>query len=352
MRIVPMLARATNNARDYLSSRSPDAGHPAAILSRALRALLTAGLLATPLLAAGQQYPNAPVRIVVPFPAGSGVDLVARIVVGRISGPLGQPIVFENRVGAGGNVGTEYAARAPKDGYTLLFNATQLVGNPGLGKVGYDAIKDFAPVTLVSRIPALLVVPADSPAKTVQELIALARSKPGALSYASGGNGGIGHFAGELFKANGGNLNIVHVPYKSAADQVLSVVTSTAQLAFPAIQIALPQVRSGKVRALGVTTARRSPALPDVPTMMEAMSPGFVLDAWYGLLAPAGTPADIINRLNAEVVKALREPAVRDVLIKDSHDIVGSTPAEFAAVIVNDLKVWGDLAAKLGARVD
>ncbi len=322
------------------------------LIFRGLTKVLATALLLAPLAAQAQQYPTGPVRVVVPFPAGSGVDLVARIVVGRINTALGQPVIFENRVGAGGNVGTEYAAKAPKDGYTLLFNATQLVGNPGLGKVGYDAVKDFSPVTLVSRIPALLVVPAESPAKTVADLIALARAKPGALSYASGGNGGIGHFAGELFKANGGNLDIVHVPYKSAADQVLAVVTNTAQLAFPAIQIGLPQVRSGKVRAIGVTGARRSAALPDVPTMMEAMSPGFVLDAWYGLLAPVGTSADIVNRLNAEVLKALREPAVRDVLLKDSHDIVGSTPAEFAAVIVNDLKVWGDLATKLGARVD
>ena len=321
-------------------------------LPHVLTRLLAAALLCAPLVSFAQQYPTGPVRVVVPFPAGSGVDLVARIVVGRINTALGQPVIFENRVGAGGNVGTEYAAKAPKDGYTLLFNATQLVGNPGLGKVGYDAVKDFAPITLVSRIPALLVVPADSPVKTVADLIALARAKSGALSYASGGNGGIGHFAGELFKANGGNLNIVHVPYKSAADQVLAVVTNTTQLAFPAIQIGLPQVRAGKVRAIGVTGARRSAALPDVPTMMEAMSPGFVLDAWYGLLAPVGTSADIVNRLNAEVVKVLREPAVREVLLKDSHDIVGSTPAEFAATIVHDLKVWGDLAIKLGARVD
>jgi tripartite-type tricarboxylate transporter receptor subunit TctC len=238
-------------------------------------------------------------------------------------------------------------ARQPADGYTLLFNATQLVGNPGLGNTRYDAIRDFAPVILVSRIPALLVVPASSPVKTVDDLIALARSKPGALSYASGGNGGIGHYAGELFKTNGGNLDIVHVPYKSATEQVTSVMQNETQLGFPALMIALPQVRAGKLRPLAVTTASRSPLFPDVPSTREALSPGFTLDAWYGLLAPAGTPVAIIERLNAEVRKVLADPAVRETLVNGSHEIVGSTPAEFARVIASDLRLWTDLAVRL-----
>jgi tripartite-type tricarboxylate transporter receptor subunit TctC len=186
----------------------------------------------------------------------------------------------------------------------------------------------------------------------VGELIALAKARPGALSYASGGNGGIGHFSGELFKSNGGGLDIVHIPYKSAADQVLSVVAGQTSMAFPALMIALPQVKAGKLRPLGVTGATRSPLFPEVPTMREAMRPGFALDAWYGLLAPAGVPAEVIARLNAEVVKALREPQIRDPLIANSHEIVGSTPAEFLAVMRDDFKLWGDLAARLGARVD
>ena len=303
-------------------------------------------------VAAAAQYPVAPVKVIIPYPAGSGVDAVARAVLTRMAPGLGQPVVFEYKVGAGGNIGMEFVARAPKDGYTLLFTATQLVANPGLGKTGYDALKDFAPVALVSRIPAMLVVPADSPAKTVPELIALAKARPGTLSFASGGNGGIGHFSGELFKANGGNLDIVHIPYKSAADQVLSVVSGQTALAFPALMIALPQVKAGRLRPLAVTTARRSALFPEVPTLREAMNPGFTLDAWYGLLAPAGVSADVVSRLNAELLKVLADPAVRDPLIASSHEIVGGTPAEFATVMRDDFKVWGDLATKLGARVD
>lgn len=302
--------------------------------------------------AQAQNYPTKPIRVVVPFPAGSGVDTVARQVISRIAAPLGQAIVIDNRAGAGGNIGTEFAARQPADGYTLLFNATQLVGNPGLGNARYDAIRDFAPVILVSRIPALLVVPATSPVKTVDDLIALARSKPGALSYASGGNGGIGHYAGELFKTHGGNLDIVHVPYKSAAEQVTSVMVNETQLGFPALMIALPQVKAGKLRPLAVTTSNRSPLFPDVPSTREALNPGFTLDAWYGLLAPAGTPVAIIERLNAEVRKVLADPAVRETLISGSHDIVGSTPAEFAQVIASDLRVWTDLAVRLKVKAD
>ena len=297
--------------------------------------------------ASAQTYPTKPIRVVVPFPAGSGVDTVARQVISRTAAGLGQAIVIDNRAGAGGNIGTEFVARQPADDYTLLFNATQLVGNPGLGNTRYDAIRDFAPVILVSRIPALLVVPASSPVKTVDDLIALARSKPGALSYASGGNGGIGHYAGELFKTNGGNLDIVHVPYKSATEQVTSVMQNETQLGFPALMIALPQVRAGKLRPLAVTTGSRSPLFPDVPSTREALSPGFTLDAWYGLLAPAGTPPAIVERLNAEVRKVLADPAVRETLVNGSHEIVGSTPAEFARVIASDLRVWTDLAVRL-----
>ena len=299
-----------------------------------------------------QTYPTGPIKVIVPYPAGSGVDGVARTVIARMATGLGQPIVIDNRGGAGGNIGTELVARAPEDGYTLLFNATQLVGNPGISNVKYDAIKDFAPISLVSRVSAMLVVPPDSPARTVQELIAMARDKPGSLSYASGGNGGIGHYSGELLKSNGGKLDIVHVPYKSAAEQVTSVMTGQTQLAFPALQIALPQVKAGKLRALGVTGPRRSAQFPDVPTMQEAMNPGFTLDAWYGLLAPAGTPAPVIERLHAELVKVLADPAVRQSLSSASQEIVGSTPAEFADVIAHDLKLWTDLAVQLKVKVD
>lgn len=317
-----------------------------------IRRWLTGLMLALPLAALAQPYPQAPIKVIVAFPAGSAVDGVARALMTRLASNLGQPVVIDNRVGAGGNIGFEAAARAPKDGYTLLFAPTQLAANPGLGKVGYDPIKDFAPIVLTSRISALLVVNPELPVKTVADLIAMAKAKPGAMSYASGGNGGIGHFSGELLKANGGNLDIVHIPYKSAAEQIQSVVANQTAFAYPAMQLALQLVKSGKLRALAVTGANRSQLLPDVPTMSEAMSPGFVLDAWYGLLAPAGTPPEIVNRLNAEMVKILRDPAVRTPLIDGSHEIVGSTPAEFATTIQRDFTVWGDLARKLNVKVD
>jgi len=205
---------------------------------------------------------------------------------------------------------------------------------------------------LTSRISALLVVHPDLPAKNVAELIAMAKAKPGTLSYASGGNGGIGHFSGELLKANGGNLDIVHIPDKSAAEQVQSVMANQTAFAYPAMQLALQLVESGELRALAVTGATRSQRLPGVATMGEAINPGFVPDAWYGLLAPVGTPPDIVARLNAEMVRILRDPAVRGPLIDASHEIVGGTPAEFAATIQRDFTVWGDLARKLNVKVD
>ena len=316
-----------------------------------IRRCLAGLLLALP-LAALAQYPQAPIKVIVAFPAGSAVDGVARALMTRLATNLGQPVVIDNRVGAGGNIGFEAAAKAPKDGYTLLFAPTQLAANPGLGKVGYDPVKDFAPIVLTSRISALLVVNPELPAKNVAELIAMAKAKPGAMSYASGGNGGIGHFSGELLKANGGNLDIVHIPYKSAAEQVQSVMANQTAFAYPAMQLALQLVKSGKLRALAVTGANRSQLLPDVPTMNEAMNPGFVLDAWYGLLAPVGTAPEIVARLNAEMVKILRDPAVRTPLVDGSHEVVGSTPAEFAATIQKDFTVWGDLARKLKVKVD
>ena len=323
------------------------------LVTRLVRNVFAASLLAIALPALhAQSYPTGPIKVIVPYPAGSGVDGVARATVSRMATALGQPIVIENKAGAGGNIGVELAARAPNDGYTLLFDATQLVGNVGISKVRYDPIKDFEPIALVSRVSAILVVPPESPAKTVQELVAMAKAKPGSLNYASGGNGGIGHYSGELLKSNGGDLDIVHVPYKSAAEQVTSVMTGQTQLAFPALQIALPFIKAGKLRALGVTGANRSGALPDVPTMQEAMKPGFALDAWYGLLAPAGTPQPILDRLHAELMKVLADPAVRKTLTDSSQEVVGSTPAEFAAVIAKDLKVWSDLAVKLNVKVD
>jgi tripartite-type tricarboxylate transporter receptor subunit TctC len=314
--------------------------------------LLALTLAMLPLLGAAQApYPDKLVRVIIPYPAGSAVDGVGRTLFNRLSANLGQQVIVDNRVGANGNVGMAQAAQSPKDGYTLLFTPTQLVSNPGLGKTGYDPLKDFAPVMLTSRIPAVLVVPASSTARTVAELAALAKAKPGSLSYASGGYGGIGHFSGEALKMGGG-LDIAHIPYKSAAEQVNSVIAGDTQLAFPAMSLALPHIVSGRLRALAVTGASRHPLLPEVPTMAQALPPGFVLEAWYGLLAPTGVSPEVVARLNAELAKVLKEPEVRKVLEAGSHDIVGSSPTEFGQVIAKDLQVWGDLARKLNVKID
>lgn len=317
----------------------------------AARVLLLLGL-GTFSMPCAADYPERLLKAVVPYPAGSAVDVVARTLFARLAANLGHSVIVENRVGANGNVGMAAAAKAPKDGYTLLFTPTQIASNPGLGPVDYDPVKDFAPIVLVSRIPALLVVPAASSARSVADLVALARAKPGALSYASGGHGGIGHFSGESLKALGGNLDVVHVPYKSAAEQVASVLREESAFAFPAMSLALPHITAGKLRVLATTGASRHSLLPNVPTINEALPPGFVLEAWYGLLAPAGVPPEVVLKLNAEMIRLLRDPAIRETLVAASHDIVGSTPAEFAEVIRQDVRVWGDLAKKLGVKVD
>ena len=302
-------------------------------LNRAVRPLL-AGLLLTAPLAVRAEYPEQPIRVFVAFPAGSAVDVVARSILSRLAGPLGQPVVIENKVGASGNIGFELAARAPKDGYTLLFAPTQLAANPGLGKVNYDPIKDFAPIMLTSRISALLVVPPDSPARTVAELIAMAKAKPGTLSYASGGNGGIGHFSGELLKSNGGNLDIVHIPYKSAAEQVQSVMANQTAFAYPAMQLALQQVRG---RQAACACRHRRQTQPVVARRADHVRSDESRFRARCLVRPArarrNAARDRRTSSTRNSAKVLRDPAVRASLVDGSHEIVASTPAEFAATI-------------------
>jgi tripartite-type tricarboxylate transporter receptor subunit TctC len=305
---------------------------------------------ATPALA---QYPNKPVKLVVPFIAGSAPDVLARNVGERLAAKIGQPIVIENRGGAGGNVGAEYAAKQAPDGYTLMLATSSHLVNPSLyGKVAYDPVKDFAPVALLIRMPSLLIVPNDSPAKNVHELIALAKANPGKFNYGSGGNGSQAHLAGALFKSVTG-IDVVHVPYKGAPEIVASMLSGQTQLAFPTFSTALPQVRAGKLRGLAVTSARRNPQLPDVPTLLEAMPNGFELEAWFGLWAPAGTPSDIVKRLNADVGAVLADPEFRAKLAADGSDVVvGGTPDEFAGYVRTETAKWARVVKDSGARID
>ena len=288
-----------------------------------------------------------------PVHRGSAPDVLARNVSERLAAKLGQPIVIENRGGAGGNVGAEYAAKQPADGYTLMLATSSHLVNPSLyGKVGYDPVKDFAPVALLIRMPSLLIVPNDSPAKNVNELIALAKAKPGQLNYGSGGNGSQAHLAGAMFKTVAG-IDVVHVPYKGAPEIVASMLSGQTQLAFPTFSTALPQVKAGKLRALGVTSPKRNPQLPDVPTLLEAMPNGFDLEAWFGIWAPAGTPSDLVKKLNADVGAVLADAEFRAKLASDGSEVVtGGTPDEFAGYVKSETAKWAKVVKDSGARID
>jgi tripartite-type tricarboxylate transporter receptor subunit TctC len=316
-----------------------------------LPAMLGAALALGP-GAAGAQYPAKPVLIVVAFIPGSAPDVLARNVGERLSARLGQPVVVENRGGAGGNIGAEVVAKAAADGYTLLLATSSHVVNPSLyGKVNYDPVRDFAPVALLIKMPSLLVVPIDSPVRSVAGLIDLAKAKPGQLNYGSGGSGSLAHLSGATFQATAA-IDVVHIPYKGAPEIVTSLLSGQTQYAFPTFSTALPQVRGGKLRALAVTGARRNAQLPDIPTMQEATSPGFVLEAWFGLWAPAGTPPDIVRRLNADVAAMLADTEFRAKLAADGSEVVGGTPEEFAAYVSSVALKWDRIVRDSGAKVD
>ena len=312
--------------------------------------LLAALLLSVMPLASAQNYPTKPVRIVAPFPPGGGLDLVARALGQRLSAVFGQSIIIDNRSGADGMIGTEQVAKAPPDGYTLLISSTgPMVINPALNlKMPYDTVKDLAPVTLVVVQPLCLVVHPSLPVKSVKELVALAKAKPGQLNYGSGGIGNGAHLAGELFKL-ATSTDIVHVPYKGAAPAVVDLLAGQVQIMLNSIPVMLPQIRAGKLRALAVGADHRMAILPEIPTMHEAGVSSFDANSWYGFFAPAGTPRDIVARLNAESARILRSAEMRDFMGQQGADAIGNTAEEFAAHIRAELAKWS-LAVKT-ARV-
>jgi tripartite-type tricarboxylate transporter receptor subunit TctC len=311
-------------------------------------AVLGTALFAFP--AFGQEYPSRPVRLVVPFAAGGPNDIIARLVGGRLSEALGQPIVVENRPGAGGNIGTDFVAKAAPDGYTLLSAGPgSLIINPLLGSVPYDTARDFAPVSLMASAPNVLVVHPSLPAKSVKELIELARARPRHLNYASGGPGSTPHLSGALFAVMAG-IDIVHVPYKGTGPASADLLGGQVQMAFFGIPPLLPHIRSGKLRALAVTGKRRSPELPEVPTVHEAALPGYEVSPWYGLLAPAGTSRAIITRLNAEVARVVRSAEMREKLASQGAEPAGGTPEDYAAVIRADTATWARVIKDAGIR--
>jgi len=291
--------------------------------------------------AAAQPYPNRPIRIVAPFPAGGGLDLVSRALGQRLSATLGQSIIIDNRAGADGMIGTEQVARATPDGYTLLISSTgPMVINPALNlKMPYDTLRDFAPITLVVVQPLCLVVHPSLPVKSVKELVALAKARPGQLNYGSGGIGNGAHLAGELFKTATGT-DIVHIPYKGAAPAVVDLLAGQVHMMLNSIPVLLPHIRAAKLRALAVGNRSRMAILPEVPTMHEAGVAKFDANSWYGFFAPAGTPKEIVSRLNAESAKILRGQEMRDFLSPQGAEPIGNSPEEFSAHIKAELAKW------------
>ena len=314
--------------------------------------LVLAALLAAGLASAQQPYPARQVHIVVPFPPGGTSDILARTIGARLSEPLGQPVVVENRPGAGGNIAAEFVARSPADGYTLIMGTSSLAISQSLyKKLSYDLVKDFAPITQAVNYANLLVVHPSAGVSSVNELLALARAKPGSLSYGTAGNGTPPHMTGELFKAYT-KVDILHIPYKGGAPAIADLVAGQIPMMFDNVPPLLPHVRSGRIKALAVTSLARIPVLPDVPSLHELGLKDFDAVGWNGLLAPAGTPREIVDRLNAEVVKVLRIAQGRDGLTSQGADIVGNTPEQFAAWIRAEVKRWADVVRVSGAKVD
>ena len=301
------------------------------LLRATLLAAVWIGALAC---AAAAEYPTRPIRLIVPFAAGGGNDTVARLVGAQLAARLGEQVVVDNRAGAGGVVGAELAARAAPDGYTLFLGGVGSHAiNPNLHEhLPYDPIKDFAPVSLLASAPLILVVHPSVAANSVQELIALARAKPGMLNYASNGNGSSSHLAAVMFASMTG-IDIVHVPYKGLSPALTDLLGGQVQLMFSSVVAILPHVQSGRLRALAISGSKRLSLMPDLPTIAEAGVPGYQTSSWYGILAPAGTPKDIVSRLYTEIVKVLAEPDVRKALAAEGADPVGSSPEEFAMYI-------------------
>jgi len=316
------------------------------------RALYASCALLLSIHAYAQSYPVKPVRIVVPFPPGGTSDILARTLGQKLAEEWGQQVVVDNRPGAGANIGAENVARSAADGYSLLILSTAHTINPSLyKKLAYDPVKDFAPVTMLVATSQVLVVHKSVPVSTLKEFIAFAKKHPGELLYSSAGSGSQPHLSAELFKTMTG-INYVHVPYKGAPPAMVDLLAGHVALTFATAPSAVPYVKSGQLRALGVSTAKRIAALPDVPTIAEAGVPGYETTGWNGLVAPAGTPAPIIEKLNGAFVKVLRTPAVASYLSGQGADPDPGTAAEFAAYIKAEIAKWAKVVQDSGARVD
>jgi len=302
--------------------------------------------------ASGANYPAKQIRVIVPFPAGGPTDAIARAIGQKLSETWGQPVIVDNRPGAGGNIGTELAAKSPADGYTLFIGTVANAINQSLfAKLPFDFVRDFAPVTQNYVTGLILAVHPSLPAHSVKELIALAKAHPGQLSYSSSGVGGTPHLAGELFNSMAG-VTMVHVPYKGSAPAMADLLGGHIQLTFDNMLTVLPQVKAGKLRGLAVTMTTRSPLTPELPTVAEAGLKGFEVKSWNGVVVPTGTPKEIIARLNGEIVRILRQPDLREKFLVQGVELVPTTPEEFGAFIKQDIAKWAKVIQLSGARAE
>jgi tripartite-type tricarboxylate transporter receptor subunit TctC len=323
---------------------------------RALRLLpLVLGAALAPWPAQAQvpdAWPAKPIRFILPFPPGGGTDILGRLIAERMSASLGQPVVTENRGGAGGNLGAEAAARSAPDGYTIVLVAPSLCISPSLySKLAYDPVKDFVPVSLVATVPNVMVTNPEVPASTLAEFIRLAKSRPGEMNFGSGGTGTSNHLAGELFNIIAG-VKLVHVPYKGVNLAMNDVLSGRIQLVVIGIPATVPYIKSGRLRALALVAPRRSPVLPDVPTVAEAGLPSFEVTTWYGILSPAGTPKPVVSRLNGTLARIMHSPELKEKLEALATDPVTSTPEEFADLIRREIAKWAEVVREAGLKAD
>jgi len=302
--------------------------------------------------AAAQSYPAKPVRVLVGFPPGAGVDITTRLVTPRLAEALGQQFVVDNRAGAAGNIAAEIAAKTPPDGYTLLFASAPIVMSQALyRKLNYNLERDFEPVGLIASAPFILVAHPSLPVKSVKELVALARSRPGQLSFASTGNGSTPHLSMEMFKTQAG-INLVHISYKGTPQAVIDIMSGQVQVMFANTLSVLPLIRNGRLRALGISGAKRSAAAPEIPTIAESGMKGFEASTWFGVFAPIGTPPAIVQRLSTEIVRIVQLPDMRERLLAQGADPIGMPAEEFRAYVKSELARWSKVVQASGARVE
>ena len=321
-------------------------------LRASAKLIVVLSLLLVPLAAQAQDFPNRQIRLIVPFPAGGPNDIIARLVGQRMSELFKQNIIIDNRSGQAGVLGTDVVAKATPDGYTIgIVSASSLVINPTMEKIAYDPKKDLAPVTLVTTVPEMLVVASNVPANNMAELIALAKAQPGKLNFASAGVGGLPHLAGELFKLTA-KIDIVHVPYRGAAPAINDLLGQQVQMVFLDLPVILPQIQAGKLKPIALGARQRAPTAPDVPTTAEVGMPDLLIENWYGMIAPSGTPEKVVAEINRVANEAMNDPQVKQKLADQGLTVAGDTPEQFRAFIDSETTKWAKVMKDAGVKIE